>query len=176
MITTFDASFGMLMVHEGGYVNNSADPGGMTNLGVTKRAWEKYVGHPVSEADMRALTPDRVKSFYKTEYWDKIHGDDLPAGLDYCVNDTCVNSGPGRAVMLLQGVLGLKEDGALGPVTLAAVRERDPHDIVPAYCEARLDFMKTLPTWHVFGEGWEPRVERVQAEALSLVSHEKSAN
>ena len=46
--------------HEGGYVNHPADPGGMTNLGVTKRVWEEWVGHPVDEKAMRNLTPAQV--------------------------------------------------------------------------------------------------------------------
>jgi lysozyme family protein len=174
MLPTFETALRLLLQHEGGFVNNSSDPGGRTNLGVTQRQWEKYVGHPVDEADMRALTPARVSPFYKTEYWDAIKGDALPAGVDDCLLDCCVNSGPGRAVKILQGVLGLAEDGAIGPATITAVSSRSPHDTIPAYCAARLAFLKTLPTWPTFGKGWEARVVEVQTEALAFVSHDKS--
>ena len=87
MKENWENAFLAVLKHEGGYVNHPRDPGGMTNLGVTKRAWEAYVGHEVDEAAMRALTPDVVKPFYKKMYWDKIKGDDLPPGVDYAAYD-----------------------------------------------------------------------------------------
>ena len=57
MIGRFEECLARVLKHEGGFVNDPVDRGGMTNLGVTKRVWEEFVGHPVSEADMRALTP-----------------------------------------------------------------------------------------------------------------------
>lgn len=159
---------------EGGFVNHSRDPGGMTNLGVTKNQWEKYVGHGVTEADMRALTPSVVTPFYKSEYWNEIQGDALPAGVDYCVFDTSVNSGPGRAARFLQHVLGLTEDGAIGPVTIQAANMRSAHDIIRKYSDTRLAFLKGLDTWDTFGVGWAVRVEAVEKEALSFAGEEKS--
>ena len=73
-------------------------------MGVTQRAWEAYIGHPVDEQTMRGLTPDKVKPFYKAMYWDKIRGDDLPAGIDYAAFDFAVNSGVSRAVKMLQQI------------------------------------------------------------------------
>ena len=61
----WEKCFQMVLKHEGGFVNHPKDPGGMTNLGVTKRAWEQYVGQNVDEAEMRGLTPEKVKPFYK---------------------------------------------------------------------------------------------------------------
>lgn len=171
MRPTFEPALKFLLVHEGGWSNDRMDPGGMTMLGVTKRAWEKYVGHTVDENEMRALTDERVAPFYKTEYWDMIQGDDLPAGLDYAVFDTCVNSGPGRAAKILQGVLGLVQDGVIGAMTLQATRIRPPHDTIIAFCASHLAFLKTLPGWNHDGKGWETRAGQVQIEALSLMTH-----
>ena len=58
MISNWESSFKYLLQSEGGFVNDPNDPGGMTNLGVTKKAWEQYVGYEVNEADMRALKVD----------------------------------------------------------------------------------------------------------------------
>lgn len=159
---------------EGGFVNHPRDPGGITMLGVTKNQWERYVGHGVTEADMRALTPSAVTLFYKTEYWNEIHGDALPAGVDYCVFDASVNSGPGRASKFLQHVLGLKEDGAIGAVTIRAANSGYPHHIIRKYTDVRLAFLKGLDNWDVFGNGWETRVEGVEKEALSFAGEEKA--
>ena len=71
MKANFDACFELVLGHEGHYVNDPRDPGGRTNLGVTQRSWETYVGKPVSEEVMRKLTPEMVKPFYKKMFWDR---------------------------------------------------------------------------------------------------------
>jgi lysozyme family protein len=154
MKSTFDPALRLLLRHEGGFVNHPSDPGGMTNLGVTKAVWEAHKGAPVTEADMRALTPEAVQPVYKARYWDAIQGDALPYGLDYCIFDCAVNSGPGRAVKLLQYVLYTKVDGVLGKHTLAALQRADPTGIIEDYSQKRLDFLKSLPTWTTFSKGW----------------------
>lgn len=155
--------------HEGGYVNHPSDPGGMTNLGCTKRVWEEWVGHPVDEKAMRALTPGDVAPLYKTKFWDKIKGDDLPAGVDYAVFDAAINSGPGRAAKWLQQAVGVTADGAIGPGTLKAVADMPASELVDKYQEIRLEFLQALPTWATFGKGWGRRVTEVKDAALKMV-------
>jgi hypothetical protein len=168
MTPTFDYAMRLLLRHEGGFVNHPKDPGGMTNLGVTKAVWDAHTGKDATEADMRALTPEAVHPVYKARYWDAIHGDDLPHGVDYCLFDCAVNSGPGRAVKLAQYVLHLKVDGALGRNTLEAIREADPIELIEDYSQRRLDFLKSLPTWATFGTGWGKRVSEVEVEAKTF--------
>ena len=93
MIENWDKSFAEVLKSEGGYVNDPHDHGGETNLGVTKAAWAAYIKRPVQDGEMKALTPDIVKPFYKTEYWDKCKCDSLPSGVDYLVFDLAVNGG-----------------------------------------------------------------------------------
>lgn len=76
----FEECLALVLKHEGGFVNNPRDPGGMTNLGVTKVTYESYVNRHVDEAEMRSLTPALVAPLYKKMYWDRIKGDDLPVG------------------------------------------------------------------------------------------------
>ena len=168
MNSNFEASLAHVLQSEGGYSNLSADPGGMTNLGCTKAVWEEFVGHPVSEADMRGLTPADVAPLYKRKYWDKVSGDDLPAGLDYSVFDAAINSGPGRAAKWLQEAVGVEADGAIGKGTLAAVAAFDVQELIKAYNDKRLGFLQGLPTFGTFGKGWTNRVASVQAVSSSL--------
>ena len=141
----------------------------MTNLGCTKAVWEEYVGHLVDEKAMRALTPNDVAPLYKRKYWDKVSGDDLPNAIDYIVFDTAINSGPGRAIKLLQACVGVDVDGGLGPKSLAAVRAFDAKQLVSDYSKRRLSFMMDLPTWSTFGKGWLKRVNEVEAFGLTLL-------
>ena len=170
MKDNFNAALKAILHHEGGYVNHPADPGGMTNLGVTKRVWEEWVCHEVDEKAMRGLTPEMVAPLYKVKYWDKIKGDDLPTGVDYCVFDAAVNSGPGRAAKWLQACVGVEPDGGIGPKTLAAVAAFDPKELVEDYAKRRLSFLMDLKTWPTFGKGWGRRVAEVQTSASTMLA------
>ena len=171
MQSNFVACLNKLLVHEGGYVNHPSDPGGMTNLGVTARVWEEWVGHPVDEKQMRALTIEDVAPLYKKKYWDACRADDLISGLDYCVFDVAVNSGPGRAIKFLQSCVGVTPDGGFGPATYAAVKdaEKDPAALIELYCTKRLEFLQSLKTFETFGKGWSRRVAEVKDESLKML-------
>jgi lysozyme family protein len=170
MKDNFDLCLTLLLAHEGGFVNHPQDPGGMTNLGVTARVWEEWLGRPVSEKEMRALTPTMVKPLYKRKYWDAIRGDELVSGVDYAVFDVAVNSGTGRAIKFLQSCVGVTVDGGFGPRTLSAVNEQDPERLIELYCAKRLEFLQTLRTFETFGKGWSRRVAEVKAKALAMLN------
>jgi lysozyme family protein len=168
--STWPVAFEALLKHEGGFVNHPRDPGGMTNLGVTRRAWEEWTSHPANEADMRGLTPGMVEPLYRERYWNAVRGDDLPPGVDLAVFDCAVNSGPGRAAMLLQQSIGVWPDGVIGPKTMAAIKEDEATEIVDRFCELRLLFLRGLPTWPTFGKGWERRVKEVWRQSRGMAS------
>lgn len=169
----FDASLQELLHHEGGYVNHPEDPGGRTNLGVTQAVYEKWVGHPVNEKIMRALTPTHVRALYKANYWDVVKGDDLPVGLDLCVFDFAVNAGASRAARYLQVMIGAKADGRIGQETLRAlqqyVRTHSLDHVVTRYQETRRAYYKKLQHFPTFGKGWMRRVDAVTRTALSMI-------
>jgi len=168
MNENWEMAFQMVLKHEGGYVNNPKDPGGMTNLGVTKKVWEEYVGHSVDENIMRGLTPDMVQPLYKKNYWDRIKGDQLPDGVDYAAYDLAVNSGVGRAAKYLQQIAGVPADGMIGPKSIEAIKACPAEEVVDALCDMRLEFLKRLPTWTTFGKGWERRVVEVKQKASTM--------
>lgn len=153
---------------EGGYVNHPADPGGMTNLGVTKRVWEEWIGRPATEQDMRSLTVDKVTPLYKKRYWDAVRGDDLPSGVDLCVFDCAVNAGVGRSSKFLQQVVGVTQDGQIGPKTLAAVAKKEPQTIIGEFCHLREAHYKSLSTFATFGKGWMRRLDSIEEESRGM--------
>lgn len=164
----FDACLKLVLAHEGGFVNHPRDPGGMTNLGVTQKAWQAFVGRPVDEAEMRGLTPEKVGPFYQSFYWHTGRCDDLPAGVDYVVFDTAINSGPARSARLFQRTLGIQDDGRIGPGTIATAQKADIRDLIEKMCDNRLAFLQGLATWTTFGKGWGKRVAEVKRKALEM--------
>jgi lysozyme family protein len=171
MKENWDECFAMVIKSEGGFVNHPKDPGGMTNLGVTRSAWEAFINRKVTEDEMRALTPEVVKPFYKALYWDRIKGDSLPDGVDYAAYDLAVNSGPHRAAQYLQQIAGVAADGMIGPKSLEAINACDAKETADAICDMRLDFLKKLATFDTFGKGWSRRVAEVKAKAISMADN-----
>ena len=142
-----------------------------TNMGVTQRVWEEFVGHPVSEADMKSLTPEKVGKLYKQRYWNAAYCEVLPKGLDYVVFDFAVNAGTGRAVKTLQQMLGLVADGVIGPRTMAKINESNAKTLVHDYSNARTDFYQGIvarkPDQARFINGWLRRVEETKVSGIA---------
>ena len=174
MQSNFDTSFSLLIKSEGGYVNDPADPGGETNLGVTKTAWSAYLGRPIQDGEMKTLTEEVVKPFYKKMYWDKIHGDDLPKGLDYAAFDFAVNAGTGQSAKFIQRAVGAPDDGSIGPATLALVAKADGSTLLNKFTKQKEDFYNGIvekkPDQAKFLSGWMIRVAKVQAVSSSMLA------
>lgn len=169
MKSNFDQCLALLLKHEGGWVDDPHDPGGETNMGVTKKTWEDWVGHPVAPGSLKSLTVADVAPLYKARYWDKVRADDLPDGVDYAVFDYAVLAGPARAARQLQQCCRVAADGIIGPKTLAAAKTADPVALIRCICDNRLAYLKTLPTWTRYGNGWGNRVADVSKTAQRMV-------
>ena len=170
MISNWQKAFEQMLASEGGYVNHPSDPGGMTNLGVTKRVWEEWVGRESNEKEMRSLTPEMVEPLYKRKFWDAVRGDELPAGISYLIFDFAVNAGVGRSIKTLQSAVGVTPDGGFGPMTMAAVQAVDPVELVEKFSQAKEDFYRSLNTFETFGKGWLNRVAAVKVKANSMLT------
>ena len=168
MKDNFDECLKMLLHHEGGYVNHPKDPGGETNLGVTKRVYEKWGG----TKDMKDLTVEDVAPIYKKEYWDRCKCDDLESGVDWAVFDWAVNSGTGRAVKAIQKICGASQDGAIGPKTLALIGTQNTQYVIEEFGKIRQDFYESLKTFDTFGRGWTRRNKETTEKALEMIEED----
>ena len=168
MKDNFDECLKMLLHHEGGYVNHPKDPGGETNLGVTKRVYEKWGG----TKDMKDLTVEDVAPIYKKEYWDRCKCDDLESGVDWAVFDWAVNSGTGRAAKAIQKICGAAQDGAIGPKTLALIGKQNTQYVVEEFGKIRQDFYESLKTFDTFGKGWTRRNKETTDKALEMIEED----
>jgi lysozyme family protein len=146
----YDEAFKIVIGHEGGYVNDLKDPGGETKYGISKRAYPTE--------DIKSLTLDRAKAIYKRDYWDKVRADELPKQVRFSMFDAAVNSGVVQSIKWLQRAVGTKDDGIIGPQTLAQLRAREPNRVAAIFNGQRLKFMASLPTFDRFGRGWARRI------------------
>jgi len=174
-MNNFDAALQHVLKHEGGFSAHPNDPGGATMKGVTLETYRTYKKNQhLTAEDLKKITDAELRDIYKRRYWDAVKGDDLPAGVDYCVFDCAVHSGPGRATKLLQEVVGVKPDGSIGPLTMAAVKAHcltpeDTKALIAQYADKRLQFWQGLTTFATFGKGWTRRGNEVKETALTMV-------
>lgn len=164
-----DKSIDLTFGSEGGYVNRNTDRGGPTNMGITLTTMRRVLNPNASIEDLKRLTRAEAFEIYAREYWNTIRGDELPSGLDYAVFDSCVTSGQNRALKILQKALnGLGHnvgvDGSIGPETMKAISVTNIRDLIQAYCDERIKFMKGIggkQGWASNGRGWNIRVTGV---------------
>ena len=153
----FDTAFDLLITHEGGFSNHPDDPGGATMYGVTETV-ARANGY---QGAMRDMPLSFAKQVYKTMYWDTCRCDAMPDVLRYPLFDAAVNSGPGQAIKWLQAAVGVKVDGAIGPVTQQAVNMAAPQVLRQKMIGNRLRFMTELKNWPSFSKGWARRVASI---------------
>ena len=163
-------SLDMVLHHEGGFVDHPNDPGGATNKGITHKTYADFLDRPLEDvSELKNIPEEHVQKIYKTGYWDRIRGDELPAGVDFCIFDWAVNSGPGRAAKALQKAVGATVDGAIGPMTVAAVNAADAAQIIEDVTKEREEFYRSLRTFDTFGKGWLRRNKETRDFALEMV-------
>lgn len=174
----FSACMKRILAYEGGYSNHPKDPGGVTLEGVIQRVYDGYrknKGQPLKAltASMRNTVSWKAErdDIYRIQYWNKVRGDELPAGVDLVVFDGAVNSGPVQSIKWLQRALKVQADGAMGVATMAALDSCQDYDLLIAdICARRLAFLKQLRTWGTFGNGWGARVSNVMATGQAWAS------
>jgi lysozyme family protein len=115
-----------------------------------------------------------AKEIYRTAYWNRMQCGSLPPGLDLEVFDFGVNAGPSEAVKMLQKIVGVTQDGSIGPITLAALGQLKPKDVIGRYSDARLAFYKALNNPE-FEQGWANRVSQIQTAALTMLDQSQTA-
>lgn len=149
-MSKFDTYIDRILGHEGGYVNDPRDRGGETKFGISKRAYPNV--------NIAALTREAAIEIYRKDYWGRMQGDLLPSDVAFQVLDAAINHGIGNAIRWLQRSVGVADDGALGPQSLAAIRSKSPVDILLCFNAERLEFYTKLSTWPTYGKGWAKRI------------------
>jgi len=153
-----------VLEREGGYVDHPRDRGGPTNHGITMNTLASWRGQAVSEGDVRRLTKEEARDIYRTRYWfapgfGSLGVSDL---LAEAVFDTAINSGPARAIRMLQRCVGVTDDGVIGPITTQGIQRTHPAKLCARYLAHRGLFYGEIigrdGSQSVFRNGWANRL------------------
>ena len=168
MSDAIDDLISKVIEREGGYVNHPNDHGGATNWGITAGTLAAWRGHAVTADDVRSLSQDEARKIYRANYFKGLEDVTDPKVLEFLF-DYAVNSGPTRAVMALQKVIGVTADGAWGPKSRAALAKVDQASLYfPLICERLDNFLRIIgrdPSQSVFAAGWANRIVPFWKEA-----------
>ncbi|WP_281556843.1 glycosyl hydrolase 108 family protein [Thalassomonas sp. RHCl1] len=169
----FDTAFELTMAAEGGYVHDPDDPGGETYKGVARARNPKWPGW--KEIDLLKKSDDfpenldahlalqsQIKNLYKSNYWDKISGDDIAEqDIAASIFDFAVNAGPKTSAKLAQVTVGAKADGIVGPKTLKKINADDKRAFLAVFALAKIgryvDICEKRKTSRKYFFGWVRR-------------------
>jgi len=173
MSPEFESSLPLILKHEGGYVNDPDDSGGATNKGITQSVYNRYrLNEKLPVQPVRNIEDGEAEEIYYRNYWldGKCHK--LPVGVNLVHFDFAVNAGIGRAAKTLQKVVGVTDDGLIGPKTIDAVASyaKGIEELIKAYSRAREAFYVSISKGknEKFLKGWLIRTKRTEETALAL--------
>ena len=141
-----------ILGHEGGYSDDPDDPGGKTRWGISQRAYP-YL-------DIANLPVEYAAEIYRRDYLKPLQWDRYHDGVAYQLLDFGVNSGPKTAIKRLQREIGVKDDGVVGPVTIARIGALSESDLIMVLIANRIEFMTDLKNWPEHGRGWMRRMAK----------------
>jgi lysozyme family protein len=137
----FNPAFEKVIADEGGYqlTDIPGDRGGQTYAGIARNPNPQWAGwHLIDRKEFGLATP-LVREFYKTNFWDRIRGDELTnQAVAETIYNFGVNAGIGVAIKLAQVIAGVAPDGAVGAKTLERLNLCTAEKFVPAYALAKI--------------------------------------
>jgi lysozyme family protein len=143
------------LIHEGGYVDNPADSGGPTNMGITQK--------DMPGVDLKNLTAAQATEYYQQNYWKPLYSQIVDQLISEKIFDMGVLLGVGTATRALQIALGLNTvDGLFGPDTLERVNRSEPISFLAGYKTSLVAHVVKVvadnPKDRVFFAGWVRRI------------------
>lgn len=170
-MSDFKTALKIALSHEGGYAIIVGDTGGETYQGISRKNWPAWRGWPIIDKakplkhnqilkDKRLK--DLVEVFYYEHFWKPIQADRISSQqVANFLLDFYINSGY-HAVKTTQRLVAAREDGVMGPKTLAAINAAEPGELLSGLKAARLSFLKGIvarnPSQEKFLNGWQNRV------------------
>lgn len=152
-MTPWEVGIKFVLAYEGGLVDDPNDPGGLTNFGISQKAYPSE--------DIKNLTVERAMEIYQRDYWEAAGCDQLPGKWAVAVLDTAVNMGAKKAVRILQIALGVEPDGIMGPMTVGAAHKSSENTLAKFLALRAAEYvriMDKLPGLKVYSFNWMLRL------------------
>lgn len=153
-----------------GYHNVPGDKGGPTMCGVTWRTfadWRRRQGKPnPTLTELKKLTYDEWLEILKKMFWDPCQADKIENDsiAEMLVDWRWVNGG--QAIRDAQTAFSLRQDGIVGPKTLAALNAKPASVVFERLKAARLASYRKIvaraPGQSKFYSGWVNRTNGIQ--------------
>jgi len=166
----FTSAFQLMIVNEGGYVNDPDDPGGETYKGVARKIFSKWSGWTnvdmlkrqsgfPANLDQDPDLQQAVSDFYRVNFWDVMNGDQLSnQDIASSIFDFGVNAGIRTSVSLAQMVVGTEPDGVIGPQSISSINDFNPEHFLASFTVAKIaryiNIVKKRPTSRKYFYGW----------------------
>lgn len=149
-----------ILKHEGGLVEHPADPGGLTNWGISLRSYP-WLGRDA----ILLLSREQAGRIYRKDYWDALRASEMPRQIALAAFDAGVNQGVTWTRRALQLAAQVRQDGILGPQTLGALA-KNPDRILAEFMALRGVRYSENKNFKVFGLGWMRRLINVHEECM----------
>ncbi len=162
---SFESAISEVLLTEGGYVDHPDDRGGPTNYGITQKTLSDFLGHEATKEEVRSISIDTVRQIYKQNYWDRLKlSYIIDSKLSDVIFDQAVNRGTRRVAEQIQKIVGVKQDGVIGPVTLKAINNMDSKKMLLEFVKqsqnAYVSIVTNNPSQLVFLSGWIKRTHK----------------
>lgn len=152
----FNKAFNRLISHEGGYSDDSRDPGnwtgGQVGRGELKGTKFGIASNSYGHLDIKNLTLEQAKQIYKRDFWDILG--DAHSAIKFQLFDASVNHGRGNAIRFLQRAVNVADDGQWGSISQKALADMDHNDVLIRFLAYRFKFWASLNKFDTYGRGW----------------------
>jgi len=187
VMSKFELAIPLILKHEGGFVDNPADPGGATNRGISLRYLNSLVkeqqqllpeldldnSKSIDAYDIKNMSLQEATKLYEIEWWQRYNFGGIDNQLIATkVFDLAVNMGASEAIKLLQraccrlaGKPCLTIDGELGGASLQFINQLNTDQqksLLKNFCDLSVNYYQELvkksPLFGKFLDGWLNRV------------------
>jgi lysozyme family protein len=169
--STFEACLAFVWQsnNDGRADNSASSEDWLTKWGVTAETWQlaRQQGI-VADKDISAATQDDCSNILRVMYWNSLHCSQLSAGINLMMFNDGMVCGVGYAARLLQRIIGVDQDGVVGPETIRRACSYGDKELIDALVVADDEYYASLATASLYLNGWTRREVQAKQSAYRM--------